>query len=156
MTVAASSWPHHYQQISVQGFGYVPRLPPTAYAILLHMLTRQQPGGLVRATHEELAVGLALDRGVISRAMPYLVAARLVYVVGRGRLQIHPMLAAYPTPQDRQAALAALPAEDRLEVGHFEDEYERRLALYHEEKARKKAGQPRRAAASRGHLHSVG
>lgn len=30
------------------------------------------------------------------------------------------MLAAYPTPQDRHAALAALPTEDRLDVGHFE------------------------------------
>ncbi|MBT2611421.1 hypothetical protein J7I97_24975 [Streptomyces sp. ISL-87] len=158
MTVAASAaasrWPHQeYQLISVQGLSYIPRLPPTAYAILLYMLTQQQPGGLVRATHGELATGLALDRGVISRAMPYLVAARLVYVAGRGRLQLHPMLAAYPTAQDRTAALAALAPEDRLNVGHFEEEYERRLARYQEDKARRKAEQ--RKAPPRGHLRSV-
>ncbi|MFG2754692.1 hypothetical protein [Streptomyces xanthophaeus] len=155
MTVAASRWPiQDHQLISVQGLSYVPRLPPTAYAMLLYMLTQQQPGGLVRATHGELATGLALDRGVISRAMPYLVAARLVKAAGRGRLQLHPMLAAYPTLQDRHTALAALPRDERLDVGHFEDEYERRLALYQEEKARRKAEQPQRRT-PRAHLHSV-
>ncbi|MGW7063500.1 hypothetical protein ACWGHM_34070 [Streptomyces sp. NPDC054904] len=139
--------------ISVQGFGYVPRLPPTAYAMLLHMITQQQPGGLVRATHVDLATGLALNRGVISRAMPYLVAARLVKSAGRGRLQLHPMLASYPTPRERAIALASLPDEERLDVGHFEEEYEHRLDLYHEAKARRKATAPRKA--SRGHLRSV-
>ncbi|MCX4721972.1 hypothetical protein OG818_40490 [Streptomyces virginiae] len=133
---------------------YVPRLPPTAYALLLHLLHQQQPGGLVRATHEELAAGLALDRGVISRAMPHLVAARLVYVVGRGRLQLHPMVALYATPQDRYAALSALAREDRLDVGHFEDEYEKRLALRQAEKERRQAAR-RRPAPARGHLRRV-
>ncbi|MEV6576422.1 hypothetical protein [Streptomyces sp. NPDC051577] len=121
--------------------------------MLLHMLTLQEQGGLVRVTHDELATGLALNRGVISRAMPYLVAARLVYIVGRGKFQIHPMLAAYPTAQDRHEALNALAPEDRLNVGHFEEEYERRLALHQENKARRKAEQPRKA--TRGHLRSV-
>lgn len=148
---AAARWPMH-QDDPYAGLAYVPRLPPTGYAMFLYMLSQQQPGGLVRATHEELATGLALDRGVISRAMPYLVAARLVYVIGRGRLQIHPMLARYLNQQDRRAALAALAPEDRLDVGHFEEEYERRLALYQEEKARKKASKP---STARGHLRSV-
>ncbi|MEV7617083.1 hypothetical protein [Streptomyces sp. NPDC089799] len=156
MTVASAAlpWPRNeHLQISVQGLAYVPRLPPTAYAMLLYMLTQQQPGGLVRATHGELADGLALDRGVISRAMPNLVAARLVYPVGRGRLQLHPMLASYPTAQDRAAAMAALAPEDRLDVGHFEDEYDRRLAQYQEDKARRKAKQHKTPALS--HLRSV-
>ncbi|WP_030729404.1 helix-turn-helix domain-containing protein [Streptomyces sp. NRRL S-237] len=133
---------------------YVPRLPPTAYALLLHLLHQQQPGGLVRATHEELATGLALDRGVISRAMPHLVAARLVHVLGRGRLRIHAMLALHATPQDRYAALSALTREDRLDVGHFEDEYERRLADRQAEKERRQAARHRPAPA-RGHLRPV-
>lgn len=134
-------------------FGYVPRLPPTAYALLIYMLNQQQQGGLVRATHEELATGLALDRGVISRAIPYLVAARLVYVVGRGKLQIHPMLAFHATPRDRHAALTALAPEDRLDAGHFEDEYEKRLAQHRADKACK--AEQRKAPAARGHLHSI-
>ncbi|MCY0942886.1 hypothetical protein [Streptomyces antarcticus] len=148
---AAPRWPMP-QDDPYAGLAYVPSLPPTGYKMLLYMLSQQQPGGLVRATHEELATGLALDRGVISRAMPYLVASRLVFVIGRGKLQIHPMLARYPTQQDRRAALAALAPEDRLDVGHFEEEYERRLTLYQEEKARKKASKP---ATARGHLRSV-
>ncbi|MFF1561016.1 hypothetical protein [Streptomyces sp. NPDC058279] len=152
-TARLANQPAAYQGNPYTYFAYIPRLPPTAYALLLYMLTQQQPGGLVRATHDELATGLALDRGVISRAMPYLVAARLVYVVGRGKLQIHPMLAVYPTAQDRHAALSSLAREDRLDVGHFEDEYEKRLARHQEEKARKKAEQ--RKAPARGHLRSV-
>ncbi|MEU9028977.1 hypothetical protein AB0D46_15920 [Streptomyces sp. NPDC048383] len=73
--------------------------------------------------------------------MPYLVAARLILVIGRGRFKIHPMLALHPTPQERKTALAALAPEDRLDVGHFEDEYELRLTHYLEEKARKKIEQ---------------
>src|SRR5690606_3039337 len=78
---------------SFNGLAYVPRLPPTAYTLLLHAMTEQEPGGLVVATHDELAAGLAMERGMISRAMPHLVAARLVTVVRRGRFQIHPMIA---------------------------------------------------------------
>ncbi|MEU9028976.1 hypothetical protein AB0D46_15915 [Streptomyces sp. NPDC048383] len=37
------------------GLTFVPRLPPTAYALPLFMLAQQQPGGHVRATHDELA-----------------------------------------------------------------------------------------------------
>lgn len=148
---SAARWPVP-EDDPYAGLAYVPCLPPTGYAMLLYMLSQQQPGGLVRATHEELATGLALDRGVVSRAMPYLVAARLVYVIRRRRLQIHPMLARYATPQERRTALAALVPEDRLDAGHFEEEYERRLALYLEEKARKKANKPPTA---RGHLRSI-
>ncbi|MFF3015534.1 hypothetical protein [Streptomyces sp. NPDC057939] len=154
MTAAAPySLAQHHPQISVQGFGYIPRLPPTAYAIFLYLLAQQQPGGLVRATHADLGVGLAVDRGVVSRAMPYLVAARLVKSVGRGRLQLHPMLASYSIPRERAIALAPLPDEERLDVGHFEEEYEQRLNLYQQAKARRKAAAPRKAG--RGHLRSV-
>lgn len=78
-----------------------------------------------------------MDRGMISRAMPYLVAARLVTVVRRGRFQIHPMLAAFETPRDQQRAVKVLPKDMRLDEGDFEDEYERRLELHQQEKARK-------------------
>ncbi|MER6692900.1 hypothetical protein [Streptomyces minutiscleroticus] len=115
----------------------MPRLPPTAYALLLHMMTAQEPGGLVVATHDELATSLAMERGMISRAMPHLVAARLVSVVRRGRFQLHPMIAAFNDPREQRAAVAALPRDMRLDEGDFEDEYEHRLELHQAEKARK-------------------
>ncbi|MEU1854337.1 hypothetical protein ABZ499_35125, partial [Streptomyces sp. NPDC019990] len=78
---------------SFNGLAYVPRLPPTTCTLLLHMMTEQEPGGLVVATHDdELASGLATERGMISRAMPHLVAARLVTVVRRGRFQLPPVI----------------------------------------------------------------
>lgn len=139
MTSAAEEWapPRSVLWGSFNGLAYVPRLPPTAYTLLLHLLTEQEPGGLVVATHDELATGLAMDRGMISRAMPYLVAARLITVVRRGRFQVHPMLAAFDTPRDQQRAVKALPKDMRLDEGDFEDEYERRLELHQQEKARK-------------------
>ncbi|MEU8140205.1 hypothetical protein [Streptodolium elevatio] len=139
MTSPAQEWATRRPVLwgSFNGLAYVPRLPPTAYALLLHMLTQQEVGGLVAATHDELAQGLALERGMVSRAMPHLVAARLVTVVRRGRFQLHPMLAAYDHPRDQQQALKALPAELRLDHGDFEDEYERRLDAHRQAKARK-------------------
>ncbi|GAA3233285.1 hypothetical protein GCM10010260_81720 [Streptomyces filipinensis] len=153
---SATPLPRHQQAagyISYDGLDYVPRLPPTSYTLLLHMLNRQQIGGLVRATHEELAEGVAMDRGVISRAMAYLVAARLVRVKGRGKLQIHAMLAKHESAQHRYDAITALPIEERLDVGHFEEEYERRFALHQQEKAEK--AEKRKTSTARGHLRSV-
>ncbi len=139
---------------SFNGLAYVPRLPPTAYTLLLHLLTVQQPGGLVVATHEELGDGLAMDRVLISRAMQHLVAARLGTVVRRGRFQLHPAIAAFNTPKEQQQAMRALPQEMRLDEGDFEDEYERRLLLHQEEKARK-AGQRKVTDISRPRLKAV-
>ncbi|GAB3949440.1 hypothetical protein [Streptomyces sparsus] len=119
------------------GLAYVPRLPPTAYTLLLYMMSEQELGGLVVATHDELATGLALERGTISLAMPHLVAARLVTVVRRSRFQLHPAIAAFNDPREQHRALKALPRDLRLDVGDFEDEYERRFQLHLDEKARK-------------------
>ncbi|WP_327241202.1 hypothetical protein [Streptomyces sp. NBC_01320] len=115
----------------------MPRLPPTAYTLLLHMMTEQETGGLVVATHDELATGLAMERGMISRAMPHLVAARLITVVRRGRFQLHPMIAAFNDPREQQRAIKALPKDMRLDAGDFEDEYERRFC-------RRRPARPRR------------
>jgi hypothetical protein len=79
--------------------------------------------------------------------MQHLVAARLVTVVRRGRFQLHPMLAAFDSPKDQQRAIAALPRSQRLDVGNFEDEYERRLELHQQAKARKAEQRSSRVAA---------
>jgi hypothetical protein len=105
------------------------------------MMTEQEPGGRVVARHDELARGLAMERGMISRAMPLLVAARLVTVIRRGRFQLHPMMAAFNDPREQQRAVKALLRDMHLDVGDFEDEYEdeyeRRFQLHLEEKGRK-------------------
>ncbi|WP_329028444.1 hypothetical protein [Streptomyces sp. NBC_00690] len=138
-SAAAEEWAPRRNVLwgSFNGLAYVPRLPPTAYTLLLHMMSGQEPGGLVVATHDELATGLAMERGMISRAMPHLVAARLVIVVRRGRFQLHPMIAAFNDPREQQRAVKALPRDMRLDVGDFEDEYERRFQHHLDEKARK-------------------
>ncbi|MEU2674596.1 hypothetical protein ABZ622_38305 [Streptomyces sp. NPDC007164] len=100
------------------------------------MMTEQEQGGLVVATHGELAHGLAMERDMISRAMPHLVAARVVAVVRRGRFQLHPVIAAFENPRQQQRAVKALPEDMRLDVGDFEDEYELRFQLHLDEKAR--------------------
>ncbi|WP_042404643.1 hypothetical protein [Streptacidiphilus carbonis] len=141
MTSAATEWTPQPRPLlwgSFNGLAYVPRLPPTAYVLLLHLLTEQESGGLVKATHERLAAGLAIDRGLISRAMQHLVAARLVTVAGRGKFQLNPMIAAYDTPTDQARALKALPREQRLDEGDFEEEYEHRLEEQERERLRKK------------------
>ncbi|WP_331720400.1 hypothetical protein [Streptomyces sp. NBC_00209] len=139
MMPAAEEWVPRRNVLwgSFNGLAYVPRLPPTAYALLLHMMTEQEPGGLVAATHEELAAGLAMERGMISRAMPHLVAARLVTVIRRGRFRLHPMIAAFHDPREQQRAIKATPDDMRLDLGDFEDAYERRFQLHLDEKARK-------------------
>ncbi|MET8481812.1 hypothetical protein ABZV68_32250 [Streptomyces clavifer] len=139
MTSAAEEWVPRRSVLwgSFNGLAYVPRLPPTAYTLLLHMMAEQEVGGLVVATHDELATGLAMERGMISRAMQHLVAARLVTVVRRGRFQLHPMIAAFKDGREQQRAIKALPRGMRLDVGDFEEEYERRFQLHLDEKARK-------------------
>ncbi|MGW4815178.1 hypothetical protein ACWEPB_26535 [Kitasatospora cineracea] len=155
MTVTAGEWVARRPLWgSFNGLAYVPRLPPTGYTLLLHLLTEQEPGGLVVATHEELGEGLAMDRVLISRAMQHLVAARLVTVLRRGRYQLHPSIAAFSTPKEQQQAIRALPIEMRLDEGDFEEEYERRLLQHQEEKARK-AEQRKVTSISRPRLQSV-
>ncbi|WP_404871016.1 hypothetical protein ACI1MP_38275 (plasmid) [Kitasatospora griseola] len=155
MTVTAGEWTARRPLWgSFNGLAYVPRLPPTGYTLLLHLLTEQEPGGLIEATHEELGEGLAMERGMISRAMQHLVAARLVTVLRRGRFQLHPAIAAFDTPREQQQAMRALPREMRLDEGDFEDEYERRLLQHQEEKARK-AKQRKVTDISRPRLKSV-
>jgi hypothetical protein len=107
------------------------------YALLLFMMSVQKPGGLVTATHDQLGHGLALERGMVSRAMTHLVAARLVTVLRRGQFQMHPAISAFDSQKEQLQAMRALPREMRLDEGDFEDEYERRLELHQKEKARK-------------------
>ncbi|MFD4860688.1 hypothetical protein [Streptomyces atratus] len=95
---------------------------------------------LLSQIHAQATAPAALPGGrgpAISRAMPHLVAARLVTVVRRGRFQLHPMIAAFNDSREQQRAVKALPRDMRLDVGDFEDEYERRFQLHLDEKARK-------------------
>jgi len=140
MTSPLPQWDEDYRPLlwgTFNGLAYVPRLPPTGYTLFLHLLTKQEPGGLVKATHGKLAEELAIDRGLISRAMHHLVAARLVTSTSRGQCQLHPQIAAFDNARDQARAIKALAPGERLDEGNFEDEYERRLEAHEQERLRK-------------------
>ncbi|MFD4795098.1 hypothetical protein [Streptomyces anulatus] len=131
-------------QRPVQGlynsFAYVPRMPPSAYALLLWLVATQAPGGEVRRTHKELAEDLALERSQISKAKTHLMAARLLVDTSPGGIwRLNPMIAGYLESDQQRAAIEALPGEWRLDIGDYEEEYERRLAQLDAEKERRQA-----------------
>lgn len=150
MTTAAHIDDHRQVQRPVLGaynsLAYVPRMPPTAYALFLWLVGMQSPGGEYRRTQGELAEELGLERTQISKAQQHLLAARLLVDVRRGRYQLNPMVSGYSSADQQRAAIEALPAELRLDVGNYEDLYEQHLDEQEKERARKAA---RRSKASR-------
>ncbi|MFB6700281.1 hypothetical protein [Streptomyces rubiginosohelvolus] len=137
---------HTFVVGAYNSLAYVPRMPPTAYALFLWLVSMQSPGGEYRRTQGELADELALERTQISKAQQHLVAARLVISVGRGRYQLNPMVSGYTSVDQQRAAIESLPAELRLDVGDYEDLYEQRLEEQEKLRARKAA---RRSSAPR-------
>ncbi|WP_438297662.1 hypothetical protein [Streptomyces sp. HUAS TT7] len=75
----------------------------------------------------------------MSKALQHLVAARLIIDRRPGRYQLNPMVSGYRFPEEQERAIRDLPADLRLDIGHFEEEYELRLAEQTAEKARKAA-----------------
>lgn len=130
-------------QRPVQGlyntFAYVPRMPPSAYALLLWLVSTQAPGGEVRRTHKELAEELALERSQISKAKNHLLAARLLVDTRPGIWRLNPMISGYMYVDQQKAAIEALPSEWRLDVGDYEEEYEQRLVQLDAERERRQA-----------------
>ncbi|WP_399554049.1 hypothetical protein [Streptomyces anulatus] len=120
-------------------FAYVPRMPPSAYVLLLGLVGTQAPGGEVRRTHKELAEDLALERSQISKAKTHLLAARLLVDSSPGIWRLNPMFAGYLHADQQRAAIEALPEEWRLDIGDYEEEYELRLAQLDAERERRQA-----------------
>jgi Crp-like helix-turn-helix domain len=90
-------------------------LPGGQYRVLLWLLGSQHPGGVIRTTHARIAHDLRMERATVSRAIGALVRTGLVRPGGNGTYRLNAMLAAYATEQEMREAVAAMPAEERLD-----------------------------------------
>ncbi|MCX5216163.1 MarR family transcriptional regulator [Kitasatospora sp. NBC_00240] len=88
-------------------FGILRRLEltPTATNILSVMVDKQNPGGVVPLTQQDIAEELQILPSVVSRSMTLLVERGLVLRKGY-RYRLHPAIAGYNTELEMQAAMA--------------------------------------------------
>ncbi|WP_051838752.1 MarR family transcriptional regulator [Streptomyces sp. NRRL WC-3742] len=94
-------------------FGILRRLEltPTATNILSVMVERQNPGGAVPITQQDIAEELQILPSVVSRGMTLLVERGLVLRKGY-RYRLHPAIAGYSSELEMQAAMARAARED--------------------------------------------
>ncbi|MET9182991.1 helix-turn-helix domain-containing protein [Kitasatospora aureofaciens] len=88
-------------------FGMLRRLEltPTATNVLSVMVERQNPGGVVPITQQDIAEELQILPSVVSRGMTLLVERGLVLRKGY-RYRLHPAIAGYSSELEMQAAMA--------------------------------------------------
>ncbi|MEU5388708.1 MULTISPECIES: MarR family transcriptional regulator [Kitasatospora] len=88
-------------------FGLLRRLEltPTATNVLSVMVERQDPGGAVPITQQDIAEELQILPSVVSRGMTLLVERGLVLRKGY-RYRLHPAIAGYNSELEMQAAMA--------------------------------------------------
>ncbi|MFJ9777632.1 helix-turn-helix domain-containing protein [Kitasatospora sp. NPDC101157] len=88
-------------------FGLLRRLEltPTATNVLSVMVERQNPGGVVPITQQDIAEELQILPSVVSRGMTLLVERGLVLRKGY-RYRLHPAIAGYSSELEMQAAMA--------------------------------------------------
>ncbi|MFD7094075.1 helix-turn-helix domain-containing protein [Streptomyces xanthophaeus] len=129
--------------LAVPVFAWMPKLPGPALQVLLYLLGTQQPGGLIVATHKELAEFLGMDRALVGRALKHLEFARLVRRQKLGIYMLNPMLSGGLTPAESKKAIDAMDPEDRLDVEDFEERYLARVQA--DEALRKRRAEERNA-----------
>jgi DNA-binding GntR family transcriptional regulator len=96
-----------------------------------------------------IAQMLGLSRAAVNAAMRDLDLAQLVKKQRAGVYQLHPMLAAYLSPEDAIAAVKTMPKNERLNSPGFVDRYKRAVTAYQDqlaEKRRQKEDAKRRQA----------
>ncbi|MEW1912334.1 MarR family transcriptional regulator [Kitasatospora sp. NPDC085895] len=88
-------------------FGMLRRLEltPTATNVLSVMVEKQDPGGAVPITQQDIAEELQILPSVVSRGMTLLVERGLVLRKGY-RYRLHPAIAGYSSELEMQAAMA--------------------------------------------------
>ncbi|MDH6229415.1 MULTISPECIES: hypothetical protein [Streptomyces] len=109
-------------------FAYMPAMPGIAYRVLFELLGTQQNGGLCLVTEEALAAQLGVHRSMAGRGLQSLIHARMVFREARGTYRLNPMLAGGRTFEEHLEAIRDLAPEDRLDVDHFQDRYDRAVA----------------------------
>ncbi|MEU3774315.1 MarR family transcriptional regulator [Streptomyces sp. NPDC032472] len=113
-------------------------LPPAAYRALLKLRAMSEPGGRIYVDQATIGHLLGLSRPSVNAAMRTLELAKLVKKVRNGLYQVNPMLAGYNAPEDAVAAVRDMPTEDRLDAPDFVPNYQRAVADYEDQLARKR------------------
>ncbi|MFF2080654.1 helix-turn-helix domain-containing protein [Kitasatospora sp. NPDC058162] len=137
-------------------------LLPAAYRVLLKLRAYSEPGGLINMDQAAIATLMGLSRPTVNAALRDLDLAQLLTRVRNGSYQLNPMLAGYLTVRDCKAAVARMPAEQRLNWPGFVEQYRRNVDQYQDqlaEQRRKRAETAKAKAAAearrRGNLRAV-
>ncbi|WP_424217809.1 helix-turn-helix domain-containing protein (plasmid) [Streptomyces sp. BI20] len=121
----------------------------TAYPLLVHLLGRQEPGGRIALTQEELARTLGVARSNISRGLQHLAFARMVFKEGNRAYRLSPLIAGFRTPAEQLQAIAAMDECDRFDLPDFQARYEHEVALHEADKRARRHVAPTIDLASR-------
>ncbi|MFD8221963.1 MarR family transcriptional regulator [Streptomyces sp. NPDC059697] len=81
---------------------------------------------------------LGLSRAAVNAAMRDLDLAQLVNKQRAGVYQLHPMLAAYLSPEDAIAAVKTMPKNERLNSPGFVERYKKAVTAYQDQLAEKR------------------
>ncbi|MFD3931771.1 helix-turn-helix domain-containing protein [Streptomyces sp. NPDC058614] len=139
----------HFAAVNAEGIVADLDLLPAAYRVLLKLRAHSEPGGRIEIDQVTIAQMLGLSRAAVNAAMRDLDLAQLVKKQRAGVYQLHPMLAAYLSPEDAIAAVKAMPKNERLNSPGFVDRYKRAVTAYQDqlaEKRRQKEDAKRRQA----------
>jgi len=137
----------HFAAVNAEGIVADLDLLPAAYRVLLKLRAHSEPGGRIEIDQVTIAQMLGLSRAAVNAAMRDLDLAQLVKKQRAGVYQLHPMLAAYLSPEDAIAAVKVMPKNERLNSPGFVDRYKRAVTAYQDqlaEKRRQKEDQKRR------------
>ncbi|MFF4733662.1 helix-turn-helix domain-containing protein [Streptomyces mirabilis] len=139
----------HFAAVNAEGIVADLDLLPAAYRVLLKLRAHSEPGGRIEIDQVTIAQMLGLSRAAVNAAMRDLDLAQLVKKQRAGVYQLHPMLAAYLSPEDAVAAVKTMPKNQRLNSPGFVDRYKRAVTAYQDqlaEKRRQKEDAKRRQA----------
>ncbi|QDN64256.1 helix-turn-helix domain-containing protein [Streptomyces sp. S1D4-14] len=139
----------HFAAVNAEGIVADLDLLPAAYRVLLKLRAHSEPGGRIEIDQVTIAQMLGLSRAAVNAAMRDLDLAQLVKKQRAGVYQLHPMLAAYLSPEDAVAAVKTMPRNERLNSPGFVDRYKRAVTAYQDqlaEKRRQKEDAKRRQA----------
>ncbi|MEU2740129.1 helix-turn-helix domain-containing protein [Streptomyces sp. NPDC007095] len=139
----------HFAAVNAEGIVADLDLLPAAYRVLLKLRAHSEPGGRIEIDQVTIAQMLGLSRAAVNAAMRDLDLAQLVKKQRAGVYQLHPMLAAYLSPEDAVAAVKTMPKNERLNSPGFVDRYKRAVTAYQDqlaEKRRQKEDAKRRQA----------
>lgn len=128
----------HFAAVNAEGIVADLDLLPAAYRVLLKLRAHSEPGGRIEIDQATIAQMLNLSRAAVNAAMRDLDLAQLVKKQRAGTYQLHPMLAAYLSPEDAVAAVKTIPRNARLNSPGFVERYKKAVTAYQDQLAAKR------------------